>query len=98
MLTYIQRGETVPAEDMLASLAHHLSTARVPLNGDSTHGTPLDVVILHASHPHPHITDVHALPHQSCSILSTGEARVPGAGAQGTELLDTGGAGDWHSC
>ena len=83
---------------MFASLAHHLSTASVSLNGDSTHGTPLDVLVLTARHPHSHITDVHTLPHQSSAVLRAGETRVPGAGAQGTELLDTGGAGDRDSC
>lgn len=40
--TYIQRLEAVPAESMLAVLAHHLGTTFVSLNVHFTFGTALD--------------------------------------------------------
>ena len=71
----VKTGQTVPAENVLAPLAHHLRTAGVSLDGDGAHRAPLDV-----------------LP----PVLSTGEAGVPGGGAEAAELLDTGGTGDGH--
>jgi hypothetical protein len=42
---YIQRSKAVPAEYMLASLAHHLSTAIVTFNWHKAKGTALNVGI-----------------------------------------------------
>ena len=104
-LSYIKGCEAVPTKDVFASLAHHLRAASIPLYRDSAHGAPLDVLRLGPRHPHgdvPHQPRLGAqhpgasLTHESCAILSAGEARVPGAGAEGAELLDTGGAGDGH--
>ena len=81
---------------MLAPLAHHLGTAGVPLDGDGAHGTSLDVLPLHLADPHGEVADIPALLHQEGPVLSTGEAGVPGGGAEAAELLDTGGAGDGH--
>lgn len=38
----IKGGEAVPAEDVSAALAHHLSAALVPLYGDPAPGATLD--------------------------------------------------------
>lgn len=40
--THIQGLQTVPAERVLAVLAHHLRAALVPLDVDFTFWTPLD--------------------------------------------------------
>ena len=79
---------------MLAPLAHHLRAAGVPLDGDGAHGAPLDVLPLHLPDPHGQVAHLPALLHQEGPILSTGEAGVPGGGAEAAELLDAGGAGD----
>lgn len=44
--THIQGLQTVPAEGMLAVLAHHLCTALVPLNVNFTFRTALDWCII----------------------------------------------------
>ena len=104
-VSYIKGCEAVPTKDVFASLAHHLRAASVPLYRDGAHGAPLDVLRLGPRHPHgdvphqPRLGAQHsgaALTHESRAILCAGEARVPGAGAEGTELLDAGGAGDGH--
>jgi len=92
----VKTGETVPAENVLAPLAHHLGTAGVPLDGDGAHGTTLDVLPLHLADPHGEVADIPALLHQEGPVLSTGEAGVPGGRAEAAELLDAGGAGDGH--
>lgn len=40
--THIERGKTVPAEDVFAPLAHHLRAALVLLDGHAAHGAQLD--------------------------------------------------------
>ena len=92
---------------MFASFAHHLRAAGISLDGDGAHGAPLDVLRLGPRHPHgdvPHQPGLGAQhgpalagPDQGRPVLCTGEAGVPGAAAQGTELLDAGGAGDRHT-
>jgi hypothetical protein len=42
--TYIQRCQAVPAENMLATLAHHLSAAFIFLDRNIAHGTTLDEI------------------------------------------------------
>ena len=81
---------------MLAPLAHHLRTAGVSLDGDGAHRAPLDVLPLHLADPHGEVAHIPALLHQEGPVLSTGEAGVPGGGAEAAELLDTGGTGDGH--
>lgn len=44
--THIQTGQAVPAEDVLASLAHHLGTALVLLDGHRAHGAAFDELII----------------------------------------------------
>lgn len=96
--TYIKRGQAIPAEDVFASLAHHLGTAGISLYRNCAHRTSLDVLRLCPRHPHGHVTrHVRALSDQGRPILRTGEARVPRGGTQGTELLDTRGARDRNS-
>ena len=43
-----------------------------------------------------HRAPLDVLPLQEGPVLSTGEAGVPGGGAEAAELLDTGGTGDGH--
>ena len=88
--TYIQGREAVPAEDVLAPLAHHLRAAGVPLDGDGAHGAALDVLRLGPGHPERdvphhlrHTTDTSAaLADERRTILCAGEAGVPGRAAQ----------------
>lgn len=48
MKTHIQARQTIPAKDVLASLAHHLSTAFVFFNGNGAHRTTFyQVVVVH---------------------------------------------------
>ena len=95
-LSYIKGCEAVPTKDVFASLAHHLRAASIPLYRDSAHGAPLDVLPLHLADPHGQVAHLPALLHQEGPVLSTGEAGVPGGGAEAAELLDTGGTGDGH--
>lgn len=44
--TYVQRLQAVPAESMLAVLAHHLGTSFVSLDVNLTFGTALDRSII----------------------------------------------------
>lgn len=44
--TYVQRFQAVPAESMLAVLAHHLGTTFISLNVHFTFGTALDGSII----------------------------------------------------
>ena len=94
--TYVKTGQTVPAEHVLAPLAHHLSAAGVPLNGDGAHRAALDVLPLHLADPHGQVADLPALLHEEGPVLGAGEAGVPGGGAEAAELLDAGGAGHGH--
>ena len=106
-LSYIKGCEAVPTKDVFASLAHHLRAASIPLYRDSAHGAPLDVLRLGPRHPHGDVAHQPGLgaqhgpalagPDQGRPVLRTGEAGVPGAAAQGTKLLDAGGAGDRHT-
>ena len=95
-IVIFKAGQTVPAENVLAPLAHHLRTAGVSLDGDGAHRAPLDVLPLHLADPHGQVAHIPALLHQEGPVLSTGEAGVPGGGAEAAELLDTGGTGDGH--
>lgn len=45
-ITHVQAGQAVPAEDVLATLAHHLGTALVLLNGHRAHGAALDQLVV----------------------------------------------------
>lgn len=44
--THIKTGQAVPAEDVLAPLAHHLCTALVLLDGHRAHGAAFDELII----------------------------------------------------
>lgn len=44
--TYVQTGETVPAEDVLAPFAHHLRAALVLLDRHGAHRAALDEIIV----------------------------------------------------
>ncbi len=46
MGTHIQGGETVPAENVFAASAHHLSAAVIPLDRNVTQRTAFDVRVL----------------------------------------------------
>ena len=102
-ITYIERGEAVPAEDVLASLAHHLRAAGVPLNEHAAHRALFDRLVAVPGH---HQVGRHSVSvaapataarHQECAVLGAGEAGVPGGQAQRAELLGTGGTGHGHT-
>lgn len=44
--THIETGQTVPAEDVLATLAHHLGAALVLLDGHRAHGAAFDELVI----------------------------------------------------
>jgi len=92
----IKGGEAVPAEDMLAPFAHHLSTPGVPLDGHTAHGAPLDVVVAVVRKEER----VHWLPstfHQGSPMLCTREPRVPCGGAEAAKLFVACWAGHGHA-
>lgn len=107
-ITYVEGSEAVPAEDMLAALAHHLErshegsdeavylgTPGVPLYWHTAHRTPLDIVII-GVRPGKGIGHLSSPLHYGGPVFSAGQAGVPGGTAQATELLVTAWAGDGH--
>lgn len=68
----IQTGQTVPAEDVLATFAHHLRATLVLFNGHSAHGTTLDEVIVEG-----YTNVILTVRHQATTILLASHIRMP---------------------
>lgn len=71
--TYVQTGQTVPAEDVLAPFAHHLRTASVLFNRHAAHWTTLYQVTVERNSNVVHVP----VGRQSLHVLLARQTRVP---------------------
>ena len=76
--THIERGQTVPAEDVLASFAHHLSASFVLFDRYGAHRTALDQLRVESD-----------TRDWGVGRLGAGRQRVPRTTTQGAELCIT---------
>lgn len=83
----IETGQTIPAEDVLAALAHHLRAALVLLDRDGAHRAALDEIIVERDAECVRLS-VHRQP---AGIFLARHRRVPRLLTTGTEILPTGG-------
>lgn len=83
----IETGQTVPAEDVLAALAHHLRAALVLLDRDGAHRAALDEIIVERDAECVRLS-VHRQP---AGVFLARHRRVPRLLTTGTEILPTGG-------
>jgi hypothetical protein len=92
--TYIKGCEAIPAEDVLATLAHHLRATRVALNKHVAHRALFYGLVAVPGHE---VGAVAAAGHEESAVFGAGKAGVPGGQAKRAELLGTGGAAHCHA-
>lgn len=88
--TYVETGEAVPAEDVLAPLAHHLGTAFVLFDRNVAHGAAFDEIRVER---YPRLLSL-ALLGQLLAVVLARQPLVPLQFAVAAEVRGAGGAED----